>query len=445
MFCILEPQSNTCRSILFILTAFLLPVDESNADSAGWPQWRGADQSGVADSGMRYPIEWSGTQSIKWKVDVPGQAGSTPVVDQGTVFVTAGFEGKNTLIAFDLETGKQRWQKSLGEDKGNKHRKGGGSNPSPVIAHTRQGKSVIIVYYRSGDLAGFDHDGNELWQWNLQKKFTEDTLWWDLGSSPALIDGDVVIAVVQSGPSYLIKINPENGEVIWNQSRDVPAPEEAAQTYSTPLAMNVQGRSVIAMLGADHLTIHDSQTGKMLGSLGGFNPTGDKYFRSIASPVAQGSMLVFPYSRGDTLTGIDIGKLLDGKKETSILWSRDDFGTDVPSPAVDDDIAYVVSDSKTQKGTVAAIELTSGKTVWSLNLPKTRDSYSSSPLVAGNHLYVVREDATTFVIGPLDSKKPSIMSENVLPDAEIYTVASPVPIDGSLLIRTRHQLYRLGE
>jgi outer membrane protein assembly factor BamB len=198
-------------------------------------------------------------------------------------------------------------------------------------------------------------------------------------------------------------------------------------------------------LGADHLTIQDSATGKMLASLGGFNPTGDKYFRSIASPVAQGSMLVFPYSRGDTLAGIDVGKLLMGEKESAIVWSRDDLGADVPSPAIHNEIAYLISDSKTQKGTVSALELSTGKTLWSLNLPKSRDSYSSSPLVAGNHLYVVREDATTFVIGPLDSEKPTIQSENPLTDAELFTVASPVPVGGSLLIRTRHQLYRLGQ
>jgi outer membrane protein assembly factor BamB len=445
MFYILDPQSTKFRSSVFILSAFLLCAENSNADSLGWPQWRGADQRGVADSSVQYPTQWSGTQSVKWKVDVPGQGGSTPVVDGDTVYVTAGVEGKNTLVAFDLESGKQRWQKSVGDDKGNKHRKGSGSNPSPVIARTDKGQSVIVVYYRSGDLAGFDRDGKQLWHWNLQKKFAEDTLWWDLGSSPALIDGDIVVAVVQTGPSYLLKINPENGEVIWNQPRDVPAPEEAAQTYSTPLAMNIKGQSVIAMLGADHLTIQDSATGKMLASLGGFNPTGDKYFRSIASPVAQGSMLVFPYSRGDTLAGIDVGKLLEGEKESAIIWSRDDLGADVPSPAIHNDIAYLISDSKTQKGTVAALELSTGKTLWSLNLPKSRDSYSSSPLVAGNHLYVVREDATTFVIGPLDSEKPTIQSENPLPDAELFTVASPVPVAGSLLIRTRHQLYRLGQ
>ncbi len=71
------------------------------------------------------------------------------------------------------------------------------------------------------------------------------------------------------------------------------------------------------------------------------------------------------------------------------------------------------------------------------------DGGTGSPLVAGNHLYVTSENATTYVIGPLDSGKPQVVSTNELDDQDLFTVASPVPLDGSLLIRSRHHLYRI--
>ncbi len=77
------------------------------------------------------------------------------------------------------------------------------------------------------------------------------------------------------------------------------APEEAAQCYATPLAVEVNGDDAMAVMGADHLTLHSAKNGKELGRLGGFNPTEHKFFRSISSPVAEGHIIVCPYARGE--------------------------------------------------------------------------------------------------------------------------------------------------
>jgi hypothetical protein len=65
-------------------------------------------------------------------------------------------------------------------------------------------------------------------------------------------------------------------------------------------------------------------------------------------------------------------------------------------------------------------------------------------LVAGNHLYVTQENATTYVIGPLDAEQPKVISVNQLDDQDLFTVASPVPVADSLLLRSRHHLYRVA-
>ena len=417
-----------------------------------WPQWRGPSASGRGDAGDHVPLQWSDEENVVWSTEIAGLGGSTPAVMGDVAYLTSGIEQKNTLMAVSLADGEVRWTVSLGSDAGNKHRKGGGSNPSPIVGTIADGSTVAVAYFRSGDVAGVSARGEKLWHWNLQERFGDDTLWWDLGSSPALIDGDPVLAVVQTGPSYLVRLDLATGEVVWKADRDVEAPEEAAQTYSTPIEVQAGEKRVIAMLGADHLTLHDIDSGAMLATLGGFNPTGNKYFRSIASPVASGGDIVFPYARGETVTLIDAEKMLATKRpgatfdnSPAVRWHVDWIGSDVPTPAVDDAAVYMVDDSKAGKGTVAALSLADGQTIWKLQLPKSRHGYSSSPLIYANHLFVTREDGLTHVMGPIDAPEPKLVSDNALSDDEPYTVASPVPVDGGLLIRTRHRLYRIGQ
>ncbi len=403
-----------------------------------WPQWRGEAQNGVA-SGDHFPTQWSEETGVDWKVKLPGSGGSTPVIVGPHAFLTYGADNKNHLAAVNLKSGKTDWTVELGTDRGNKHRKGSGSNPSAVT----DGKHVY-AYFRSGDLACVDTDGNVKWELNLQEKYGEDTLWWDLGTSPLLTDNAIVIAVMQSGPSYVVAIDKTTGDELWRTERMLDAPEEAAQSYATPLNVTVDGKAMIAVMGADHLTLHNAKNGKQVGILGGFNPDGEKFFRSISSPVALGEIIVCPYARGATLTTVNMKMLAAGKGDESIIWFRDDLGSDVPTPAVQNGNVYLVGDGKANRGQISCLDIETGKAKWQVQLPKSRQGFSSSPLVAGNHLYVTQEDAVTYVIGPLDAENPAIVATNELGDNEPFTVASPVPAGDSLLIRTHDYLYRVS-
>ncbi len=424
----------------FLAVAICLPLARQSAVAEGvstWPQWRGAAQNGVAN-GENFPIRWSAESGIAWDLELPGRGGSTPVVHQSTIYLTAGVAGKNVLLAIDSEQGKIKWRAELGQDRGGKHRKGSGSNPSPVIDG-----NLIFAYFRSGDLACVDADGNLKWSVNLQDRYGEDSLWWDLGSSPLLTDNSIVVAVMQTGPSYLVAFDKQTGDELWKTDRMLEAPEEAAQSYTTPLMVAVGGQAAIAVMGADHLTLHHAADGTELAQLGGFNPTGQKFFRSISSPVADGDLIVCPYARGNTLTAVRISELASGKGSAAIAWFQEDFGSDVPTPAAADGHVYVVGDGKQNKGVVRCLDIESGNTLWSVQLDKTRHSFSSSPLIAGDHLYVTGEDGTTYVIGPLSAEQPKLIASNEISDKEPFTVASLVPVGMDLLLRSRSHLYRI--
>ena len=324
-------HSHPFRLVIFLASSLALL---SPARSENWPNWRGPALDGVA-AGTGYATSWSPEAHVAWKVTLPGLGASTPAVWGDAMVLTCAIDGNDAAICFD-RAGKERWRRSLGPEKPGKHAKATGCNPSPVT----DGKHVW-VYFKSGELAALDlATGVVAWRENLQERFGEDTLWWDLGTSPVLTRDAVVVAVMQTGPSYLAAFGRTDGKLLWKHDRNLDAPEEAAQSYSTPLVVKGEERfgepaEVMFVLGADHVTAHDATDGRELWRVGGLNPAGEKYFRSIASPVVAGDLVIAPYARGSTLTAVKRGG--QGDVTTShVAWARKDLGADVPTPAFQD-------------------------------------------------------------------------------------------------------------
>lgn len=393
-----------------------------------WPNWRGPGYDGVA-SGTGYPTEWSATKNVAWKVELPGKGSSTPVVWGQHIFLTSGANGKNALLAFSRD-GKELWRVLIGNERPGKNKKASGCNPSCVT----DGEHVF-AYFKSGDLACVDFSGKIVWQTNLQAKYGEDTLWWDLGTSPVLTKAHCVVAVMQTGPSYLVAFEKATGKVAWKEDRNLGAPEEAAQSYSTPVVLNDQGRETLVVLGADHVTAHDASNGKEIWRVGGLNPTGHKYFRSIASAVVHNGIVVAPYARAETVTAIKLGGRGD-VTASHVVWTKKGNGSDVPTPAAADGKAYILND----RGTLTCLDIASGQELWSGQPEKNRSNFSASPVLADGKIYLTREDGKTFVLAQGDEFK--VLAANELDGTQ--TVATPVCVDGRILIRTDTHLYCIG-
>ena len=405
----------------------------TSAMADNWPGWRGPTSNGVAATG-EYPTSWSALENVAWKIKLDGRGASTPIVWENNILLTMGRGGKNVLISYD-RSGKQNWELEVGTEDAGKHKKASGSNPSCVT----DGK-LVFAYFKSGDLVASDLQGNLKWHHNVQEMFGEDTLWWDLGTSPILTKAHVIITVMQTGPSYLAAFDKASGKSAWKVDRNLDAPEEAAQAYSTPVVEMVDGQERIFVLGADHATGHDAATGKELWRAGGLNPDLETRFRSISGPVLAGNMLIAPYARGGSVTGILLGG--SGNVTSShVAWTAREVGSDVPTPTFLGDRLFVCLDGGKSKGSLVTLDLKTGKVVDELLLEKNRNGFSSSPILAGHHLYITREDGTTFVVDV--AGKAKVVATNSLGDE--FTVATPVPVDGQILLRTYEHLYCIGK
>jgi outer membrane protein assembly factor BamB len=342
--------------------------------------------------------------------------------------VTCAIDGQDGAVCYDMQ-GKELWSKQLGKERPGKHRNGSGSNPSPVT----DGQNVV-VYYKSGTLANFSPEGKEIWKLNVQDRFGEDTLWWDLGTSPVIVGRHAILAVVQGGEAYLAAFNLDSGDTAWITPRQYEVPEECDNSYSTPQVANVGGKNVIVTWGADHLTGHDADSGKLLWECGGFNPQNEINWRTIASPTVSNGIAVVPYGRGTFLAGVRISGSGDITKSAR-LWENTERGqsTDVPSPVIDGDRVYVLNDT----GKISCLDLQTGKARWSADPPKNRAKFYASPVLAGDKLYCVREDGA-MVVGQVSDDGFKQLAEN---DIGEHVIATPVPIRGGLLVRGEEHLF----
>jgi len=192
--------------------------------------------------------------------------------------------------------------------------------------------------------------------------------------------------------------------------------------------------------GADHLTGHDPKTGKQLWFCGGFNPGKEKFWRVISSAAATDGIVAVSFSRGTQTGGVRVGGQGDITKE-AWLWKRDGIGADSASPVAHDGKMIILNDSGKARGLVTCVDAVTGKTIWEENLPKGPQTYYSSPLLAGDKLYLPRVDGAIFC-GTVTENGLTNLIENKLDDS-FY--ASPLAIGGRLYLRGRANLYCFGE
>ena len=411
---------------------FLIPILffalNHSAMADNWPQWRGPQGTSVAQEGD-YPTEFSSSKNVLWKVKLPGAGSSTPIVWDDQIFVTGGNQGQDSVQAYNWQ-GELVWQKTLGPERPGKHKNGSGSNSSPIT----DGKN-LYVYFKSGTVASLTLQGKLNWKINLQEKFGEDTLWWDLGTSPVLAGGNVVIAVMQEGESYVVALNPSDGSVSWKVDRSFPVQTESGQSYTTPFVRKIDGQDTLVIWGADRLTGHDPKDGKVLWTCEGFNPEDKPMWRVIASPGITDGIAVIPFGRTKYCAAVKMGGS-GNITERGRLWERDDLGADCPTPVGRDGKVFVLSD----RGQINCIQATTGKDIWVDAIPRARAKYYSSPILAGNLLYCAREDGVLTVI-KVGDEGMEILSQN---DMGERLAATPVPVNGKLLVRGREHLFCIG-
>ena len=411
--------------------AVLLSLSLSSAWGQ-WGEWRGPNGNGSWPEG-ELPMSLSVKGgNLLWKAPLPGRACSTPVVEAGRLYVTAPVEGKDALLAFDLE-GQEVWRRVFGEvAPGRGQRVGSSANSSPAT----DGKTVV-GYFKSGRVAACSSDGKKLWEKDLHKLYGKDHLWWDQGTSPLLYQDSVVVVVMQTeGESYLVSFDLKTGKENWKTDRKFKTAKESGDSYTSPHLMTIDGVDTVVSFGADHLTGHDARSGEEIWRCGGINPEGKGMWRTIASSVVTDGMVVVPHGRGAYLMGVKAGGKGD-ITDTAVRWRKEMPTVDAASLVGQDGRVYQVVDRGRDRGLVSCLEVATGKVLWEGKLPKSAQTYYASPILVGDRMCVAREDGVVFMV---EIKKDGLgkVTESDLGES---LIASPISTGGILILRSDKHLW----
>ena len=173
-----------------------------------WPQFRGADGAGIADSSV-LPTRWSATENVAWSAEVPGRGWSSPIVWGDRVYLTTavntgGFKAASTgiygndfaaelkkqglsddeilkrvtardielasesedvsyeVLALDARTGKVVWQREAhrGKPSGGRHRKNTYASETPAT----DGERVYASFGGNVGLFCYSREGTLVWK-----------------------------------------------------------------------------------------------------------------------------------------------------------------------------------------------------------------------------------------------------------------------------------------
>jgi len=414
-----------------------------------WPAWRGPMSNGVAPNGNP-PVEWSETENLRWKVELPGAGHSTPVVWGDRIYVlsavrtetavpteaapqteTATGHGRPrvkpthvhrfVVSAIDRASGKSIWETVVREEVPHEsgHETASQASASPVT----DGKHVWASFGSRG-LYCLDREGKVKWEKDLGEMRTRNEF--GEGASPVLHGDTLVLNWDHEGDSFIVALDKLSGEERWKVARDEPT------SWSTPLVVEDGGRALVVTSGSNFVRAYDLTSGKEIWRAGGLG------LNCIPAPVADDQTL-FLMSGYREAAGMAIryrGAKGDITEGNEVAWRTDEDLSYVPSPLLYDGKLYFL---KRFSGILSCYDLSSGKALCERQrLEGVGDVYSSL-VGAGGRIYVLGRDGAAVVFR--HGEGVEILATNKLDDA---FDASPVIAGDDLYLRGHTYLYSVG-
>lgn len=406
-----------------ILLASLFFLGSPHLEAENWPEFRGPSGQGHYE-GKNLPLQWSETKNVVWKQAIPGKGWSSPIVQDGKVYLTSAvpIEGTKNLslqaLCLDADKGTVLWQTEVflqGPKAPSIHTKNSHASPTPIT----DGKHLFVHFGHQGS-ACLDLEGKVIWR-NKDLAYAPAN---GNGGSMILVDDRLVFSADGKDTQFVYALDKADGKVVWKTNRKSVAPDKFC--FSTPLLITVNGQRQIVSPGAGAVVAYDPADGKEIWRV--------KYgsgYSVIPRPVF-GHGLVFIGTGYGTASLMAIR--VDGKGDVTdshVAWKLSKGAPHTPSPLLVGDELYAVSD----KGIASCIDARTGKVHWQ---ERVRGNYSASPLHCDGKIYFQSEEGDTTVVGA-DKEFTTLALSKV----NERTFASYAVADGAIYLRTETQLYRI--
>lgn len=413
---------STARAALLIAIALAIPLTSRAQD---WPQFRGPGGQGHS-SVKKVPLKWSDTENVEWTSPIEGLGWSSPAIVGNQIWLTTALDSGKSLrvLCLDLKTGKEIHNVEVfkPEDPGKVHGKNSYASPTPIV----EGNRVYVHFGRFGT-GCLSTDGNVLWTTTLKYNHVHGP-----GGSPVIFEDLLIINCDGADTQLVYGLDKMSGEIRWKTPRThISEPRlkgmaSVPMGFSTPLLLEVDGVMQVISTGADHVAGYDARTGKEL-----WWSSYDGYSLIPRPVVGQGLVFICSGYNSPVLYAIRLGGKGD-VTDTHVEWSLKKGAPHSASPILVGQELYIVSDG----GVAACFDAKSGDKHWE---QRVGGNFSASPIYAGGRIYFLDETGATTVIAPNKEEYKELAKNQVTG----RTLASLVPLEGAMLLRTDKHLLRI--
>jgi outer membrane protein assembly factor BamB len=416
-----------------ILVAGLIIVNGVGIAGDTWPGFRGPQGDGTV-TGSCLPLTWSETNNVRWKIALPQNGWSTPVVQDNQIWVTGATEKGNDFFAYcvALDTGKVLFEKKLFQCESPEplmNAVNGYASPSGVIE-----KGRVYLHFGTYGTACLDTGTREvLWtREDLKCRHFRGP-----GSSPMLYKNLLILTFDGIDQQYLVALDKLTGKTVWKSERKIkfndldekgqPKNEgDFRKGFTTPYIMTFNGKDQLISPASTTIMSFDPETGTEL-----WRVRSKTHTPAVSAVSSEG--IVF------AVTGHGPAEMLairpDGQgdvTDTHVLWRMG--GKDVPqtpSPVVVKGLLYMVSDS----GILNCIEAKTGNVVFRQALG---GNIIASPIHDGDKVYFFSLSGKAVVLRA--GRTFEKLAENRL---DVGFMASPAVSGNTLILRTKTHLYAI--
>lgn len=214
------------------------------SEAADWPYFLGPNRNGVsAETGWK--SEWPNEgPPIQWTASIGTGFASFAVVGDRT-WTMGNFDGQETILCLDANTGKEIWRYSYPEELyGTFHE--GGPCATPSIdgdAVYTMGKAGMLVCLTASD-------GKVRWSHDLPEELGVEVSDFGISASPLVVEDQVI-----TDCGVLASFDKKTGNLVWKKP---PVP----RAFTSPTVFTLDGRTCGATLNGYGLLLFDPKTGE---------------------------------------------------------------------------------------------------------------------------------------------------------------------------------------
>ncbi len=301
------------------------------------------------------------------------------------------------------------------------HKNNSSASNTPTVDADR-----VYVLWQSRDsspLVALDHDGRELWRFDLGPYLHGQ----GGATSPILYENLVVIGNDHSAGSALVAVDRATGQEVWR----IPRAGKRA-CYSTPCVFAPSDREpeLIFTHCYEGIVGVDPRSGRQKWMIDVF---GRHSQRAVGSPIVYGDLVIGSSGAGGGERNVVAIRPASSGMQATETYRVQRTAPHVPTPLVYHDRLFLWGD----RGIVACADARTGKSIWT---GRVRGNFFGSPVCVDGNLYCADVDGEIVVVAAADEFRE--LARNPVGQ---QIRSTPAVSGGTMFIRSASRLMAIGK